>query len=486
VLTAQDRFNSDAVLRKAIEDYGTPQTFMDRLSSLTPDQIRDVQLTRLSAELARAQKVPFYARRWAAAGFDPDDVNSLSDLRKIPAYTVDDIRESIDLEPPYGDYQGVRPGTEAGLRIFFSGGTTGRARPTVYTALDRILGSSMIARGLYLHGMRQGDVVLNAWAFSTHNAGWIFDQAAYEWIGATPITVGTGNVTSSSKQLELASTYGAKSIMASSDYLIHLRKVADELGMARSDFSFTFLETIGDGTRAAGEAWGVPSYDHYGFHEIHSLAAECPVGGGLHIWEDAYVVEIVDSETGEALPDGEIGDLVVTCFYKTGSPQVRYNTKDLLSIDPDPCPCGSPLRRFTGMSGRSDTMVKLRGINVWPEAIGDVAEKTLGRHLEYHCVAYRDNGQDQMIALIESQGTDNHADTAARVARALNEKLSVKITVALVADGALAPLTGFGDQAKLKRFTDSRGADTLPPPITSLLQSAELSSGPFSMTGDRS
>jgi phenylacetate-CoA ligase len=466
MFSAENRFNSDKVLRRVIAEYGTPETYMDRMAALTGEQLQHLQLARLQAELRRAGQVPMFARLWKEAGFEPENVRSLADVRNIPAYTVYDIRESIERQPPYGDYQGVVPGSEAGLRLFFSGGTTGKARPTVYTALDRIIGSLLIARGLHMHGMRQGDIVLNAWAFSTHNGGWIFDQAAFDWIGATPITVGTGNVTSSRKQLELASTYGATSIMTSSDYLLHLRGVAEEMGLGLDDFNFNYLETIGEGTKAAGEAWGVPAYDHYGFHEIHSVAAECPVGGGMHIWEDAYVIEIVDSETGEPLPDGEVGDLVVTCLYKTGSPQVRYNTKDLLAIDPLPCPCGSPLRRFTAMKGRSDTMVKLRGINVWPEAIGDVAETTVGRHLEYHCVAYREGERDHMTVLIEASEAGGTAD---RVAAELNERLGVKIGVGLVPTGALSPLTGFGDQAKLKRFTDVRSDGRMPAQIAALL-----------------
>lgn len=471
MFTAEDRFNSDAVLRRVIEAYGTPETYADRMAAMSRDELADLQLRRLGAELERAGRVPMFARLWEEARFDPRSVRSLGDAALIPSYSVYDIRDSIERFAPYGDYQGATPGVEAGLRVFFSGGTTGKARPTVYTALDRIIGSLMIARGLHLHGMRQGDVVLNSWAFSTHNGGWIFDQAAYEWIGATPITVGTGNVTSSSKQLELAATYGAQSIMASSDYLLHLRKVAGELGMASSDFDLRFLETVGSTARAAGEAWGVPAYDHYGFHEIHSLAAECPVGGGLHIWEDAYLVEIVHPETGEALPDGEVGDLVVTCFYKTGSPQVRYNTKDLLAIDPDPCPCGSPLRRFVGMQGRSDTMVKLRGINVWPEAIGDVAGKTLGRHVEYHCVAFHRDGRDYMSVLIEGAGDERSESARQRLERELNDRLGVRIGVEFVDPGGLAELTGFGDQAKLKRFSDVR-ATSLPASLAALLPEA--------------
>jgi len=468
---AATRFNSDAVLRSAVEQYGTPQTFMDRLSAYSTEQLRDLQLARLKSELERASHVPFFARLWESASFDPASVMSLEDVPRIPAYTVYDIRDSIDRDPPYGDYQGVRPGPDTtGLRIFFSGGTTGRARPTVYTAWDRIVGSSLIARAYHMHGIRQGDVVLNAWSFSTHNAAWIFDQALYEWIGATPITVGTGNVTSSAKQLEIASMYGASTILATADYLLHLRGVAADMGLKGSDFAFTGFDSVtGDKKAAVTEAWGAPAYDHYGFHEVHSLSAECPVGGGLHIWDDAFVVDIVDPETGEPLPDGQVGDLVVTCLYKTGSPQVRFNIKDLASIIPEPCPCGSPLRRMTSMAGRSDTMVKLRGINIWPEAIGDVTGQALGRSVEYHCVSFRSRGQDQMVTLVEATNSELSPEVATAAAQKLRDRLNVKVDVALVPQGSLTPLTGLGETAKAKRFTDCRTTDALPAEVTELL-----------------
>ena len=282
----------------------------------------------------RAYRVPFFRRRWDAAGFDPRSIASLDDLHRIPFYTVDDIRKSIEEHPPYGDYQGVRPedATHDPMRVFMSGGTTGKSRPTLYTAWDREVGAILMARALYMQGLRPGDVVLNSWAYSTHNGAFAFDEALYRWLNCVVLTTGTGTVTSSRRQIELAQQYGANAILTTGDYLLHLAEVAREMGVdPKRDLKLTALPNIGD--RALLEqTFGADNYASYGFHEVQWVATECPERQGLHIFEDAFVVQVVDPETGEALPDGELGSLVVTEIYKTGSPQFRYDIMDLSLI----------------------------------------------------------------------------------------------------------------------------------------------------------
>ena len=166
-----------------------------------PETIAAKQLERLQERAATAYEVPFFRRRWDEAGFHPDSIAELADLARAPAYTVDDIRESIESAPPYGDYQGVAV-TEAArqpMRIYMSGGTTGTSRPTLYTAWDREAGAILTARALYMQGIRPGDVVLNAWAYSTHNGAHAMDEALYRWLNCVVLTTGTGNVTSSRK-----------------------------------------------------------------------------------------------------------------------------------------------------------------------------------------------------------------------------------------------------------------------------------------------
>ena len=342
---------SDALVNAVVGDYGWPEQYFEDRFFWDPERIKRTQDVRLRNEIARAATVPFYKRLWERAGADPRSIHGVQDLHRLPMYTVEDLRESIALAPPYGDHQGVLPGPNAtGLRIYFSAGTTGRPRPAVYTTWDRLAGGCISARSMYLHGCRPGQTVLNAWAYGPHNLAWSIDEVLWFWLGCTPITVSSGRVTGLVKQLELAADYRAASICAPADHLLELRRVADEQGYTLSDFNVSWLSTVGN-TAAASRAWGVPAYESYAFHEVQVVATECLEGQGMHVMEDAFVVEIVDPESGEPVPDGTTGDMVVTCLYKSGSPQIRYRIKDLAALVPGECVCGGTTRRLSALTG---------------------------------------------------------------------------------------------------------------------------------------
>ena len=196
------------------------------------------------------------------------------------------------------------------MRVYMSGGTTGQSRPTFYTQWDREVGALLAHGALYMQGIRPGDVVLNSWAYGTHNGAFVFDEALYRWLNCVVVTTGTGNVTSSERQVELAIEYGAAAILTTGDYLLRLADVARGMGYdPATDFKLRALPNIGD--RELLEAtFGVECFKSYGFHEVQWVSVECPAHDGLHIFEDAFVVQIVDPETGEPLPDGELGAIV--------------------------------------------------------------------------------------------------------------------------------------------------------------------------------
>ena len=427
-----------------------------------PETIERKQLARLKERARSAYQVPFFRDRWDAAGFEPRALQTLEDLWQVPWYTVDDIRKSIDAHPPYGDYQGVVPADACRepMRVFMSGGTTGKSRPTLYTAWDREVGAILGARGLYLHGIRPGDVVLNAWAYSTHNGAFNFDETLYRWLNCVVLTTGTGNVTSSQRQLELARQYGATAILTTGDYMLHLAETAKKLGLdPKEDFNIRSLASnIGDRERLE-EAWGVPYSSSYGFHEVQWVGVECPARQGLHIFEDAFVVQVVDPETGERLPDGELGSLCVTEIYKTGSPQFRYNIMDLSFLHPrEQCACGSWLRRMGHFAGRGDNMVKLRGVNVWPEALGEIATAHPKATEDYFVRAVRDGARDEMIISVVSQAPASEFETIrGELEASLREALGLRIQAEVVAPGALDAWTEINTSPKLKRFRDERG-----------------------------
>jgi phenylacetate-CoA ligase len=425
-----------------------------------PDEIERVQLARLRARAGAAAKVPFFARRWAEAGFDPASIATLDDLWRAPAYTVDDIRKSIDAHPPWGDYQAVTP-TDAlrePMRVFMSGGTTGKSRPTFYTQWDREVGAVLTARALYMQGIRPGDVVLNSWAYGTHNGAFAFDEALHRWLDCVVVTTGTGNVTSSERQVELAVQYEAAAILTTGDYLLRLAEVARGMGYDPAvDFKLHALPNIGD-RDLLESTFGVECFESYGFHEVQWVSVECPAHDGLHIFEDAFVVQIVDPETGERLPDGELGAICITELYKTGSPQFRYNIMDLSYLYPrGQCSCGSWLRKMAPFAGRGDNMVKLRGVNVWPEAVGELAMEVNGVAPDWFVRAVRRDGRDELIlSVVSTRGASDFDTLADAVATRLKERLGVRIAVEVVAPGALDAWTEVDVSPKLKRFRDER------------------------------
>ena len=437
-----------------------PPEYLETAYLNDADTIAAEQLRRLRQRASAAYEVPFFRRRWDEAGFHPDRIESLADLAAAPAYTVDDIRANIEANPPYGDYQGVSvdAARRSPMRIYMSGGTTGTSRPTLYTAWDREAGAILTARALYMQGIRPGDVVLNAWAYSTHNGAHAMDEALYRWLNCVVLTTGTGNVTSTRKQIELAVAYGASAILTTGDYLLHLAETATEMGIdPQHDLKLTALPNIGDKQRLT-EVFGTPVYDSYGFHEVQWVAIECPAGEGLHIFEDAFIIEILDVETGEPVPEGERGAICVTEIYKTGSPQFRYNIMDLSALKPrGQCSCGSWLRRMEPFAGRGDNMVKLRGVNVWPEALGEIATSVPGVDEDYFVRATRQGNRDEMVVMVVSSGDPaGREDLAAAVEERLKEVTGVRIGATVVAPGRLDELTGFGQVAKLVRFKDER------------------------------
>lgn len=448
-----------------VTDYEPPFEFIENTWKWSREQIEKTQIQRLKATLERGAQIPFFQRLWEKKGFSPEEVQSLGDMNKIPQYTIDDIRESIALDPPFGDYQRFKfgDGTHTPLRFYTSGGTTGAPRPTLYSAWDREVGAILSARTFYLHGIRPGDAVMNSWAYSTHNAAWIMDHGLWHWLGCTPITTGTGNVTPTEKQIEFAKTFGVSSILATSDYLAHIGNTAIKMGLdPKEDLKLKAISAFGPKENVQ-KLFGCPVYDSYAFHEVQYVAAECQAEDGLHVFEDAFIVEVVDFETGEPLPPGHRGNIVVTALYKTGTQQIRYNIQDIsASYEMKKCSCGSWHKKIDYFQGRSDNMVKIRGINVWPEALGEIVNENPKMNGEYFCYVEKsqDSGgslRDELTILAEPKfNSSDYQQLHKELEEELKKRIGVKINVKIVDEDSLRPLTGHGIRAKLKRFEDRR------------------------------
>ncbi|MCS6802621.1 MAG: hypothetical protein RMM58_01190 [Chloroflexota bacterium] len=444
-----------------VREYPPAPGFFATTYLRSPEEIRALQEARLPRALAHAYATPFYRKRWDAAGIDPRTIRTLEDLQSIPTYVVDDIRQSIEAHPPFGDYQGLTFADAARepLRIFTSGGTTGRPRPTIYSQWDRNVGAILRARAFYLAGFRPGDPVQNTMLYSTHNGAFIVDEALYNWCGCIPVTTSAGIVTRSRRQIEIMRDWGVRGLVSFHDFLMHLAETAKEMGLdPAKDLQLRNISTMGGKPRDLEKAWGCNASESYGMHEVQVVASECPVKEGMHLWLDAFVVEIVDLESGAPVPDGEVGSIVLTALYKTGAPVVRYDTKDTARLlSRDRCACGSSLPRISSILGRADTMVKLRGVNIWPEACGEIARRDPRVAGEFFCYVERRGTRDEMVLLVERKAeVEDEAALQRDLAALLRAELGVAIIVEVRPPGGTQELTRFGIEAKPRRFEDRR------------------------------
>ena len=452
--------------KELIDQYQPAPTFFQDHYLLPPEKIRELQNQKLESCLAHAWSTDFYRRRWEECGVkDIKQVSNVDQHNELPSYVVDDLRQSIQSKPPFGTYQGVKfsDAEKIGpIRIHTSGGTTGQPRPTLYTVQDRQVGSLLRARAFYLAGFRPGDAVQNTLLYSTHNGPFIVDEALYDWLACIPVTTSAGIVTRSTRQIEIMRDWQVTGLVGFQDYLIQLARTAKEMGIdPKKDLHLKNISTMGGNPRLVEEEWGgINTLENYGMHETQVMAAECPVKNGMHLWEDAFIFDIVDLDTGESVPDGTIGSLVVTALYKTGVPVVRYDTKDTTRIiSREKCDCGSSLPRIDFLQGRADTMVKLRGVNVWPEACGDVAKNDKRVSNEYFCYVERVNERDEMTLMVElkqEKNSDTDQTIKDNITDMLRSKLSVSINVEIYNPGELQEFTKFGIESKPRRFEDRR------------------------------
>jgi phenylacetate-CoA ligase len=332
----------------------------------------------------------------------------------------------------------------------------------LYSPQDRETMAILGGRRFAMHGVQPGDMVLITYSFGLGNGGMAPREAIWRYTGAIPVTSGSGAGTPTRRQIELIKAWGIKVILGFPSYLRHMALVArDEMGIDPKSLGVRLLGThLGMERRELIEdLWGAPAFDMYGTHESGMLAAECEHQSGMHVMEDAFLLEIADPETGAILADGERGTTYITTLYKWGAPQIRFNVNDISAFHTDSCPCGSSMRRLQRIFGRNDNMIKLRGVNVFPEAIGAVLLEDSRSNGEFFCFVDQvgEARADQMDVWVELPEPD--ADKAAfqeEFERRLKEVLGVKVVVTPVGKGQLDKYTGTSSTSKVKRLMDRR------------------------------
>lgn len=448
-----------------------PDVFERTMWRWSPDRIRAMQNERFLKLMTAAWGNPFYQKRWGAAGVEPGDIKSIDDIVKLPIFTSEDIKDDQAANPPFGviHTEGIAGLGSEPRKLQTSGGTTGMPRPTMFGPIEWEMNGLTFARGIYIQGGRPGDVQQIPATASLANFAWCVYKGCHDYMGILPLTTGSGIVTPSRRQLEIAFAWGTRIITSFPEYLTQLAKVArDELGRDVRELKLRFLQSflgpdVDNSLRKQLEdLWGCPVYDHYGTHELGLGAFECQHQSGMHFMEDATYFEVVDPDTGMPVAPGVAGDLVVTILYRRVLPIVRMNVRDLVRIEhTDRCACGSHYRRMSKFLGRSDSMVKLRGTNVYPMACLSAVKsdpRTTGEWFCYVDRHTRDGAiRDEMLIQIEVRKTaDSRTGLKENLERRLHADLGVRVDVELVDEGALTEIANLGREGKPRRLMDRR------------------------------
>ena len=417
-------------------------------------QLREVQLRRLKAIVTRAwTHVPLFRERLDQLGLSPDDIRSLADIAKLPFTVKTDLRDTY----PFGLF--ASPMRDV-VRLHASSGTTGKPIVVAYTEEDLDVWTEVMTRTFAACGLHRGDILQNSFGYGLFTGG-LGTHYGAEALGAAVIPVSGGNT---ERQIMLMRDFGVTAICATPSFFVHLVDRAAEMGVDLKELPLRVgvfgAEPWTDGMRERLEAeTGIKAFDIYGLSEITGpgVASECSEHHGLHVFEDHFYPEIIDPVSGQPLPDGEEGELVLTTLSKQAMPMIRYRTRDITAIITEPCSCGRTLRRIRRISRRSDDMFIIRGVNVFPSQVEAALMQVEGTLPHYQIILTRTHGLDQMTVEVEvtaevfSDKVRAMEDLRGRIAHAIERILGIRVGLRLV-----GPHTIPRSEGKAKRVIDKR------------------------------
>jgi phenylacetate-CoA ligase len=404
--------------------------------------------------MTQAFKTPFYQKKFAKCGLtDAWGIQSLGDLEKVPFSTKDDLRQNF----PFG-FLAVQ--MQDVVRIHSSSGTTGIPTVIYLTAEDMNNWTNLLARSIVATGCGSTDVFQNMMTYGLFTGGLGLHYGA-ERVGMTVIPVGGGNTP---RQIRMMKDFKTTVLHVTPSYLLHIHSKLDELETKPEQLSlkraFLGAEPYSENTRVKlEEIFGIDAFNSYGLSEMNGpgVAFECVYKQDMHVWEDAYILEIIDPQTGEVLPDGEKGEVVLTNLVRHAMPLLRYRTRDLAYVHPEPCPCGRTHRRLSRIMGRTDDMLIVNGVNVFPSQIEEVvmAVPEVGTNYQIHLTKVGTLDKLTVKVEIYSKMFTGDLNELEKLKKRISEKLRASITinpnVELHEPGALPHFEGKG-----KRVIDDR------------------------------
>lgn len=424
------------------------------LETLSRAEIEALQLERLKKTVAQCMNSPFYRKRFAEHHITPADIRSLDDLQKIPFTTKQDLRDNY----PFG--LAAVP-MEQVVRLHSSSGTTGTPTVILHTQKDLDEWANAVARCLYMVGLRPGDIFQNSSGYGMFTGGLGFQYGA-ERLGMLTVPAAAGNT---KRQIRFITDFGTTALHAIPSYAGRLYEVMEEMGIDPKRDTKLHTLIIGaephseEQRRRIEDMLGVKAYNSFGMSEMcgPGVAFECKEQNGLHIWEDYYIVEIVDPQTLEPVPQGEVGELVLTTINREAMPLLRYRTRDLTRILPGECPCGRHHIRLDRMKGRSDDMMILKGVNIFPIQIETILMQFAELGNDYLITLTNEEANDLMTVEVElKEFCDDYPRLQAltkEITRQLKDEILITPVVRLVPKGALPKQEGKAVRVKDLRKT---------------------------------
>ena len=421
------------------------------IECISRERLQELQLKQLKKTVKGASKAPFYR----ALGFKDFTISDLSDIRKLPFTTKDDLRSAY----PYGM---ICTSLDKVVRLHSSSGTTGTPTVVFHSMKDIENWTELVARCLFMAGLRKHDVFQNMIGYGLFTGGLGLHYGA-ERIGCLTIPTGPGNT---KRQLKFMKDFGTSAIHVIPSYALHLSDEIEAMGIdPKKEFpalKYAFLgaEPHTEATRKkVEEFFGIDAFNSYGLSEMNGpgVAFECPEKHGQHIWEDAYLVEIINPDTLEGVAPGEKGELVITTLQREAMPIIRYRTKDLTSVIEGPCACGRTHSRITRITGRSDDMLILKGVNIFPMQIEAVLIGIAGVGRNYQITLESKGHNDHMIVRAEIDSNLSIHDFKTldslkkRITRELRDEILITPDVILCEPGGI-PVA----QGKAVRVIDNR------------------------------
>ncbi len=429
------------------------QYYQPEIETISRDNLEKLQLERLKKSVEKALDSPFYSEKYKSLGITAESINSLEDLKKLPFTVKNDLRGSY----PFGLVANSM--RDKIVRLHSSSGTTGNPTVICHSQKDLDTWANRVARSLYMVGLRGGDVFQNTSGYGMFTGGLGFQYGA-ERLGALTVPAAAGNTI---RQIKFITDFGTNAIHAIPSYASRLHEVFQEQGI---DVKSTKLHTLIIGAephteeqrRRIEKQLNVKAYNCFGMSEMSGpgVAFECKEQNGLHLWEDSFLMEIIDPQTLEPVPDGQIGELVLTTLDRDAMPIIRYRTRDLTRIIPGECPCGRTHRRIDRLKGRSDDMFIVKGVNIFPMQIEKILLQFKELSSDYFITVQSNDVNDEI--LVEVELSDLFTDDYTKL-----QKLSKQIVSKLKDEILLTPKVKLLDkgsipkqQGKAVRFKDLR------------------------------